>query len=343
MRKLLGLTAVVLAFISCGKTPYSLPTVNGSKYEILIVMNDTSWKEPSGRALVDIFDHPMEGLPQDEPVMSIIHVNRGEFTDFLKPSRNILIVETGKKYVQPKVVYTKDTWAQPQSMVKITAPSDTDMERLIASHGKKILDYFLTTERNRAIQFDKQYINKKARTEIEQMFGIQIDIPSELNKVQKGKDFYWITNDNPTTRKDIVIYTYPYTDKKMFTRESLIAKRDSVMKNGIQGEFEGSYMGTETVHSQPALHEIWVNGEYCAELNGLWKMFNGASMGGPFYSHSRLDVVNNRIVTVEGYIFAPGTKKRNHIRQLESVIYTTKLPQEINALNDVEVVAKTKK
>jgi hypothetical protein len=70
-------------------------------------------------------------------------------------------------------------------------------------------------------------------------------------------------------------------------------------------------------------------------------MFDGASMGGPFYSHTRVDEINKRVITVEGFVFAPGTKKRNHIRQLEAAVYTVKLPQEISELSEVTVVAES--
>ena len=71
-------------------------------------------------------------------------------------------------------------------------------------------------------------------------------------------------------------------------------------------------------------------------------MVNGGSMGGPFYSHTRLDEINQRVITVEGFVFAPGTKKRNHIRFLEAVLFTAKLPQDINSLKEVSVVADKK-
>ncbi len=340
MKKLLFGVIITLIVSACGKSTLSLPSVNGSKYEILIVMNDSNWEAPSGRKLVEIFNKDMEAIPQSEPMMSIIQVSKAEFTDFLKPSRNVLIAEVGSKYKQPKIVYTKNTWAQPQCLVKITAPNEELLASTIHKYGSKIAAYFLKSERDRTILYAKEYVNQNLKKEVEELLGIQIDIPSELNKIVKADNFVWITNDNPNIRKDLVIYTYPYTDKQMFTKEWLLNKRDSTMKRNIPGEFEGSYMGTEKVHSQPIFNEIWVNGEYCAELKGLWKMNNGASMGGPFYSHSRLDAINNRIVTVEAFVFAPGVKKRNHIRDMEAVIFTMKLPQEINELKEVNVVAE---
>jgi hypothetical protein len=103
------------------------------------------------------------------------------------------------------------------------------------------------------------------------------------------------------------------------------------MKANVPGEFKGSYMGTEYKYHDPIFKEIWVNGGYCAELRGLWKVLNGGAMGGPFYSHTRLDEINQRVITIEGFVFAPGVKKRNPMRQLEAIIFSAKLPQEINA------------
>jgi hypothetical protein len=343
LKKLFLPCILILAGLSsCKDSGVTLPSVTGTRYEILVVMDDSLWKAPSGRALVGLLDQDMPSLPQSEPIMSISHCTRREFSDILKPARNILLTEVAPRYEIAKVTLSKNRWAQPQSVVKIVAKSDSLLADLIKREGDNILEFFLSTERNRYIAFSKEYINQTAKKEIEEKFGVSIDIPEELKKSQKGKDFYWITNNSGTIRKDMVIYSIPYTSTKLLTKQKLIAIRDSVMKVNIPGEFEGSYMGTELKYCDPLFREINVNKNYCAELSGLWKMYNGGSMGGPFYSHSRIDEVNQRIITVEGFVFAPGTKKRNHIRQLEAAIYTMKLPQERNAIKEVSVVAEKK-
>jgi len=340
--KLFVFLSFVLLLSGCSNGGSSLPTVGGSKYEVLVVMDDSLWKAPAGRSLVTLLDRDMEGLPQAEAIMKIARCKQIDFNDMLKPSRNILLTDISDKYKSPKVIYTQNKWAQPQSVVFIQAPNDSVFVSTIKSYGENILDFFVRTERERQIEFNKGSINKNAKDEIEKLFGIQIDIQQGINKSTKKKDFYWITNNNATTRQDLVIYSYPYVDKKTFTKEFLLAKRDSVMKVNIPGEFKGSFMGTEYKYYPPIFKEIWVNEGYCAELRGLWKIKNGGAMGGPFYSHTRLDEINQRVITIEGFVFAPGVKKRNAIRQLEAIIYSTKLPQEINALKEVSVVAKNK-
>lgn len=340
MIKNFALTIVLsLVLFSCGKSGVVLPSATGTRYEILVVMEEASWKAPAGRALVALLDQDMKALPQPEPVMSIIYCKPRDFGDILMPTRNILITEINPRFEIPKITYARNTWSRPQSVVKIEVASDSALLVLLNQSGNNILEYFLATERNRQIEIGKNYVNHKAKREIEEMFGIQVDIPSELSKTTKGVDFYWATNNHHRIRKDMVVYSYPYKDKNTFTRDYLIAKRDSFMKANIPGEFEGSYMGTELVHYPPLFREINVNNTYCAEVKGLWRMFNGGSMGGPFYSHTRVDEINQRVITVEGFVFAPATKKRNHIRQLEAAVYTVKLPQEINAIKEVSVVA----
>jgi len=338
--KILILLSAIFFLLGCQKTKTSLPVATGTMFEVIVVMDEPAWSSLPGNTLRETLDQPMEALPQPEPIIDMHHCQHQEFSNMYKSSRNILITEISEKHVQPKVIYTKDKWASPQAIVQITAPNDSSFANTVRQYGNKILDYYVITERERFIEFNKNHLNLKAKTEIEQMFGIQIDVPSFLTKSTKKKDFYWLTNDNPKIRQDLVIYSYPYTDKNTFTKEYLLAKRDTVMKTNIPGEIQGSYMGTEYKNYPPIFREIWVNGGYCAEIKGLWKMINGAAMGGPFYSHTRLDEINQKVITVEGFVFAPGEKKRNAIRQLEAVIYTTKLPQEINALKEVSVTPK---
>ncbi len=341
--KLWTLLLSIVILTSCGSGGSGLPSVNGTQFEILVVIADSVWKSPGGRELKSALAQNMRDLPQAEPMLDVHQCNWVEFGDVLKPSRNIVLAEVSDKYTAPKIVYGKDKWAQPQAIVKITAPDDSAFANAIRTHRNEIVEYFIRSERERLIAFNKSNVNDVAKNQIEKMFGIQIDIPKGISKVTTGKDFIWITNDQPNVRQDIIVYSYPYRDKNTFTKTFIVAKRDSVLKVNIPGELKGSYMGTELKYAEPSFREIWVNEGYCAEVRGLWRMMNGAAMGGPFYSHTRLDEINQRVITIEGFVFAPGKNKRNAIRQLEAVVYSAKLPQEINAIREVSVVGKKEK
>jgi hypothetical protein len=48
-------------------------------------------------------------------------------------------------------------------------------------------------------------------------------------------------------------------------------------------------------------------------------------MGGPFISLVQLDEKRNKIITVDGFVFAPAHKKRELIRQMEAILYSLKI------------------
>ena len=341
MKKLQIITILLLGvlLISCKGSGRVLPSATGARFELLVVMDNPDWNGTVGRKLYNLLDKDMDALPQPEPMFRISQVNHLNFTDILRPSRNILYVDISpERYTQGKVTFSKNYFAYPQAFVRLAAPDEESLMRAIDDQGENILNYFVVSERERTMHFHKQDLNKEAVKEVRDMFGIEVDIPVELKRATKSDDFYWITNDNGYIRQDLIIYSYPYTDSNTFTYEFLTAKRDSVVKYNIPGEFEGSYMGTEYKYARPAMKEMAVNGEYAVEMKGLWKILNGGSMGGPYYSLTRLDEVNQRVVTVEGFVFAPAANKRNPIRMLEAVVHSMRLPQDVNRLDEVQVV-----
>lgn len=335
---------VVFFLLSCGNTGRVLPSATGARFELLIVMDDAEWKRPVGEELFNLFDQPMEALPQPEPMMKISHVNRAQFSDILKPSRNIIYTDISEeRYTQGKITYSRDYYAYPQAFVRITAPNEEAFMNALKDHGQDIVEYFIKSERDRIMVFHKKDLNNTAVREVREMFNIEVDIPVDLKRATKADHFYWITNDNAYTNLNLVIYSYPYTDPNTFTYEFLTAKRDSVMKHHVPGEYEGSYMGTEYKYAKPIMRTISMNGEYTLEIKGLWKMIDGAAMGGPYYSITRLDEVNQMVITVEGFVFAPATNKRNPIRTLQAVVHSTRLPQDINRLEEVNITPSEEK
>jgi hypothetical protein len=50
------------------------------------------------------------------------------------------------------------------------------------------------------------------------------------------------------------------------------------------------------------------------------------NMGGPFVSYSVVDEVNQRVIVVETFLFAPNKRKADILRKLETSLYTLRLP-----------------
>ena len=92
-------------------------------------------------------------------------------------------------------------------------------------------------------------------------------------------------------------------------------------------------MGTEYRYFPPESRQVpalqdSIGGFYALETRGLWKIIDGEAMGGAFVCLTRLDQVNGRVVTAEAFVYAPGQKKRNAMRQTEAILYSLKMPNE---------------
>ena len=53
-------------------------------------------------------------------------------------------------------------------------------------------------------------------------------------------------------------------------------------------------------------------------------------MGGPFLNYLIEDKLNDRVLFVEGFVFAPSKRKRDNIIEIEAIIKSLKLKKEFN-------------
>lgn len=337
--KLLLIGMICLTLFGCnGNEKRILTSATGSIYELLVVIDNQYWNSATGDSLRELFEEPIPAMPQVEPYFTISHASTNAFDDLLMPSRNILLIDVNsEKYTKTKIAYSTDRWSHPQAVIRVCCPDKEALSTCIKDYGHKIRKYFVDEELRRQGEFYKTYCNHDASKEIKAQFDIDILIPNDMVKIQSDHNFYWVCDARGQARKDIVIYSYPYTDTNTFTPEYLISKRNAILGKYVKDSQEG-YMITEMNHIPPVFNEMNINdGGYCAELRGLWKMKDGLAMGGPFVSHSRVDEINHKVITIECFIYAAGMKKRNTLRQLEAVLYTMKLPQEQNQLQTITI------
>lgn len=319
-----------------GTNERTLTSATGSIYECLIVMDNDDWAGELGDSVRACLGADMPCLPQMEPYFKLSQVDKAHFDNLFKPSRNILFLDTDSvRYSQAKVLYSQNVFSKPQAMCRLQAPTKAQMLSTFCQYGERIRAYLVRQELQRQASFYRSSQNTEAREAVQKRFGCDMWVPVEYMLVKDSADFVWAVNDKGSLRRDLIIYTYPYTDPETFTQTYLLHKRDSILGSRVAGELEGSYMGTEYKHIVPQFNPIAFPLDsgtvYAAELRGLWKMYNGAAMGGPFVQITRLDELHNQVITAEVFIFAPGQKKRNPLRQAEAILYTLRLPEDLMA------------
>ena len=337
MKKGFFFALLALLMMSCGGNERLLTSATGSIYECIVVGNGTSRE-----IVAQTMGGDMYGLPQMESYFTVTQVTTAQFDDFLKSTRNVLLLDVNpQKYTLVKVLKSRDLWSKPQAVIRIQAPSEEELIQYWESNGESVREWFVREELARQIRFYRANTNKDARAILNKQ-GYDLLIPEDFILVESKKvkaesgdsvDVIWCCNNKGPMRKDVLVYSYPYTAQEQFSNESIIAMRNAVLGQLVTAQVPGSHMGTEFKHFPPVSRQVaalrdTIGGFYAVETRGLWKILDGEAMGGPFVSLTRLDQVNGRVVTAETFLFAAGQKKRNAIRQLEAILYTLEMPNE---------------
>ena len=320
-RNYLGVLFFLLLFYCC-KQQTTKTASSGKSGELLIVMPEPLWNTSVDDALQNTFGKEQHGLPQAEPFFRLVSVKKNEFKGLLKQHRNIFIAEIGG--TEPKLVFQKDVWAQPQIIIKATAPDSVSLEFLIATQADQLIEYFNREERSRIISGYKKLSDKTIETTIKKEFGLGLVVPEGYYIATSEPGFIWLRRENPDISQGLLIYERSYSDTADLSMTRILAARDSITKTYIPGPEDNTYMITEMDYPASVI-STKINENYAVEIRGLWKTEN-FFMGGPFINYSIVDSKRNRIITLDGFVFAPRFNKREYLRQLESIIYSAELP-----------------
>lgn len=328
---ILSLLVVLSLFLSACKDDTNLrKKITGKAGELVVVIPKETWEGEAGLAIKKVLAQPQLSLPQDEPLFDLIDVPPVAFKEIFKTSRNIINVRISPTVDSAKVEFKKDIWAWPQAVVNVQAKSAEEMASVFNSQSDRIVAYFLKAERDRLIMNYKKYSEKAVKNTLKKNLNITLSVPPGFVVAGEGENFTWVRYDSPDIMQGIAVYSFPYTSDRTFTADYLLQKRDSVLKAYIDGPTQGSYMTTE--HQLPPLFNVFdFKKNYAAEMRGLWKVQNDF-MGGPYVNLTVLDAANNRVLVLDGFVYAPRFNKRNYLRQVEAMIYSLELPDQ--AKND---------
>ncbi len=336
IRLILSLAVALGALSSCnsGKWKMLTPQSSGRPYEVLVIIDGDTWESLAGRALFDVLDTDIPGLPQPERSFHISQASPKDYNRTLRMFRNIIEVDIDRtQYTTTKMKFARNEYANEQVILRINSPSGEAFATYVTEHAQDIIDFFNNTEINRLCVSLRDDYSHPVHDMVREMFGCEFHVPKELKSYKRGKDFLWVSNNSATGLVSICVYSYPYEGPWIFNKRYILHKRDSVMQANIPGEEPDMYMQTDTLYTD--VKPIVVHHAYAMEARGLWYMRNDA-MGGPFVSQSRVDTRNNRVITAEGFVYAPEKMKRGLMHRMEGALYTLLLPEEQGAEPDTE-------
>lgn len=325
----------------------------GGTAEIIVVMDSVRWNGNLGKALREVYEDDMPGLPQAEERFNLIYIHPSDLESFLRTNHNLLLVtpldddsRTGKamkgfysreslKKIQDNpdlfMLTKQDVYARGQSVLYLFGRNDEELIKNLKNKSKVILEYFRIAERKRIIKrlLDDGQEQKKLEGFIKENYQLDTRIPSNFEVAKNEENFIWLRKLLSDVREQNIIITHvPYTSKDQFKLENIIKLRNEIgmtyLNDDENSQVDSSFMSTEVKFFPPESIEINYDGLYAIETRGLWKLAN-ATQGGAFLSYVFVDEKRKRLYYIEGYLYAPDTQtKLVFMLELESILRTFK-------------------
>ncbi|MBQ7685174.1 MAG: DUF4837 family protein, partial [Bacteroidaceae bacterium] len=83
------------------------PMASGRPYEVLVIIDTELWEAPAGRALFDILDTDVPGLPQSERSFRISQAEPQHLDQALRIFRNLIMVNIDPmQFTQTRMKFT---------------------------------------------------------------------------------------------------------------------------------------------------------------------------------------------------------------------------------------------
>jgi hypothetical protein len=307
---------------SCGNNAtFPKSGATGQIGELLVIIDNFYWDSKVGDTIRSIFEIQYPGLANSEKYFTLIQVANSSFLPVMQKHRNILLISISSELTESKLTLSRDLWARPQIVLNAIG---TDMEavtKVLSEKREYMISLYEQAELERQSNNVRNFSDTTIHRKIKERFDVDLHVPSGYYTVMRNdSDFMWLETQSNHNSIGVFVYAYPFVDDSTFTVNYLVNKRDFIMKEKVHGARDSSWM-TTTKFIMPELTIKKFKGLHYGELRGLWELVNDY-MAGPFVSRSYIDEKRGRIVTVEGYVFAPRFDKRDYVRRVLGIINT---------------------
>ena len=289
-----------LFLFSCTDGVKVLPSSTGTNSEVIFVVSDALWESAIDTLVRTTFGAPIQGLNQNETIFRIVQINHSEFKSILKTHKNVVIISKSAKTSSQK-----NKWASGQFFAQLgweNNPKET------IQNLKKLREIFVLKEVNSIRKSFAKLSQKNIENTLKSNFKIDCIVPKEYEIMENNKSFFWANYDPQKSDEIKNILTFSFSPKLANLQQEVLQKTDSIFAQYLIGGKEGSY-----VRIEPTYPPYYFDNTY----RGLWKLEKGF-MGGPFVIKTYF--VDDKIVINVGLIFAPQSRKRKYIKELEAIL-----------------------
>ncbi len=291
---------------------------------ITVVVDKDNWNNTIGDKIRNLYADEYEGLPQIEERFTLKQMPYEAFSGFSRSSRNIIYIN---KTAKPEFFFEIDKYARPQIYLEIKGNSIKSILEQIDKSKTEAINKFTNGE----IEENKRRILKSPLKDTSAMedFLIDMKIPSAYSLYKQDQNFIWYQKQIQSGHSNIIVTEL--ADKKNifdYNIPNLIKLRDSIGEIFLPGRNPESFMISEKEYL-PYQKKVSYYGIKMLETRGTWEV-KGDFMGGPFLNYLIEDKLNERVLFIEGFVFAPSKRKRDNIIEIEAIVKSLKFKKESN-------------
>ncbi len=350
--KRIVLFAAIALFAGCSSdfteslTP--TPVAYGQINELVLVADKTIWESPVGDTIRYYLASAYIILPQPEPVLDLRfyqpkdldsepsrrnfrnYLFIGDLSDDASPTTKRIKKDIGSEGVYRanedasyNVSVGNNKWAKDQVLIYQFAKDQSTLIDNIKKNAPSILKR-INKHDDEIVEANiyQGGVNVELVSLVKSKAGVDLKVPYDyfLALNDSTSNTLWLRKETDHLSSNIFVHRYPYVDQKQLSKNGIKEKLD---RQGlyVSTEIDGTYKKINDVDLPMYTTNMQIDGKYAVEARGIWEIENDY-MGGPFLSYSILDEERNEIILVEGFVHAPGKKKRDYMQQLKHVFGT---------------------
>ena len=282
----------------------------------------------------------MVGLPQNEPMFRVSRITPERFGPIYQKQRNIIMFNVSDTAARSRLLVEKNKWARPQICITVFSSGPDSLVSAFSIVRDRLEEYLMQGEMARFQRAQRAQQDVHLNKLLQRTCACSMVFPEGFIYAVRRPDFCWLRKETKYWGQHVMVYTEPYRSEEQFEPSYIAALRDRHTRQYVMGSADSSRAMIDDRYYPVSYKSCFFpNSPYSVEARGLWGLFGhpGDLMGGPFVSYTLLDTVYNRVVTLDGFLYAPSDPKRDLLRQLEAILKSFK------ATDTVEVSGTKKK
>ncbi len=327
-----------------------VPSAFGQINSLVVIADSSTWEAGVGDSVAYFFEAPYILLPQPEPIFDVRFIEPGrvvaeptwgqlrnyvvlaDLSDADSPTTQLVLNDLSDEKIQQVrtegfgTAVAKNKWATGQQLVYILGKNHDELLTGLSTVYPGVVKRIQEGEDERMrVSTYFEGTNRRLADTVREVSGATLDVPGGYVRVPLDTDeVIWLRKEVQGASLNIMLTKVPYENQAQLTKEGLKEIRNRLGKEYVSSTTENTYMQINDTDLPLFTEATELNGAFAIEGRGIWEIENDF-LAGPFVSYLLNDAKNNELVFVDGFVYAPGRKKRDLMEEVVQVIRTADL------------------